>query len=75
MRQRHHRDQLLTAAMVLFATGLIALAVMFGLFAIGHRRLPMWLSLSGLLLPIGLAVGVIGTLRHSRRRDRSKPDG
>lgn len=74
MRQRHQRDQLLTAAMVLFATGLVALAVMFGLFATGHRRLPTWLSLSGLLLPIGLALGVARTRLLSRRRGRSDSD-
>jgi len=59
-------------AMVLFAAGLVALAVAFGLFATGHRKLPMWLTLSGLLLPIGLVLGVARTNRLSRRLDRSE---
>jgi hypothetical protein len=70
MRQLPQRDRLLTAAMVLFAAGLVALAVMFGLFATGHRRLPMWLSLSSLLLPIGLALGIARTRRQSHRLDQ-----
>ena len=70
MRQLPQRDRLLTAAMVLFAAGLVALAVTFGLFATGHRRLPMWLSLSSLLLPIGLALGIARTRRQSRRLDQ-----
>jgi hypothetical protein len=70
MRQLPQRDRLLTAAMMLFAAGLVALAVMFGLFATGHRRLPMWLSLSSLLLPIGLALGIARTRRQSRLLDQ-----
>jgi hypothetical protein len=72
MRQLPQRDRLLTAAMMLFAAGLVALAVMFGLFATGHRRLPMWLSLSSLLLPIGLALGIARTRRQSRRLDQDQ---
>jgi ABC-type multidrug transport system permease subunit len=68
MRQRPSRDWLLTVAMLLFAIGLLALAVVFGLFATGHRDLPMWLSLSSLLLPLGLALGIPRTLRVLRRR-------
>jgi len=68
MRQRPPRDRLLTTAMVLFATGLVALAVMFGLFASGHRRWPTWLSLSSLLLPIGLVLGMARTLYLSHQR-------
>jgi hypothetical protein len=70
MRQLPQRDRLLTAAMVLFAAGLVALAVTFGLFATGHRRLPMWLSLSSLLLPIGLALGIARTRRLDQRPDQ-----
>ena len=74
MRQRPQRDRLLTAAMVLFAAGLVAMAVTFALFATGHRRLPMWLSLSSLLLPIGLALGIFRTRRLSRR-EKERSDG
>jgi hypothetical protein len=66
MRQRR-RDAVLTLAMLLFTLGLITLGVMFVLFAIGWRNLPLWLSLSSLLLPIGLAIGVVRTRQlHNR---------
>jgi|GEM_PF-4034749 len=71
MRQRP-RDPLLTTAMVLFAVGLLALGLMFGLFAVGHRKLPMWLSLSCLLLPLGLFLGVFRTRRQAGRRNRAR---
>lgn len=65
MRRPPRGNHLLTTAMVLFAVGLMALGVMFGLFASGHRRLPMWLSLSSLLLPLGLLLGLFGTRRQT----------
>jgi hypothetical protein len=74
MPQPPKRDRLLTVAMVLFAAGLVALAVTFGLFATGHRNLPMWLSLSSLLLPIGLALGVVRTRRQSQRMSQRSDD-
>jgi len=75
MPQRTQRDWLLTSAMVLFAAGLVALAVMFGLFATGHRGLPMWLSLSSLLLPLGLAIGMARTRRLSGQRSDAADEG
>jgi uncharacterized membrane protein YhdT len=74
MPQPAKRDRLLTVAMVLFAVGLVALAVAFGLFATGHLDLPMWLSLSSLLLPIGLALGMVRTRRQSQRASRRSDD-
>ena len=62
MRRPPRGNHLLTTAMVLFAVGLMALGVTFGLFASGHRRLPMWLSLSSLLL------GMFGTRRQAGNR-------
>ncbi len=56
--------------MVLFTIGLVALAVAFGLFASGHRGLPLWLSLSIVLLPVGLAIGLV----RSQRRAPHRPD-
>jgi protein-S-isoprenylcysteine O-methyltransferase Ste14 len=64
MRQRR-RDPLLTLAMLLFTLGLITLGVAFVLFAMGWRDLPLWLSLAGVLLPIGLALGVVRTRRQN----------
>jgi hypothetical protein len=68
MRRPPRGNHLLTTAMVLFAVGLMALGVTFGLFASGHRRLPMWLSLSSLLLPLGLLLGMFGTRRQAGNR-------
>ena len=68
MRQLPRRDPLLTTAMLLFTAGLLALAVMFVLFAIGHRKLPTWLSLASLLLPLGLVIGIARTRRASSRQ-------
>jgi type VI protein secretion system component VasK len=70
MLQRPRRDPLLTVAMVLFTLGLVALAVAFGLFASGHRGLPLWLSLSIVLLPVGLAIGLV----RSQRRAPNRPE-
>ena len=73
MFKRPPRDRVLTAAMVLFAIGLVAVAFAFVLFAIGHRDLPAWLSAASMLLPIGLAIGAVRTVRQWRRSDRSPP--
>jgi hypothetical protein len=67
MPARRRRDPLLTVAMLLFTLGLITLGVAFVLFAFGLRDLPLWLSLSGVLLPIGLAIGVVRTRRRNHR--------
>lgn len=78
MLQRPHRDPVLTVAMVLFTLGLLALAVAFGLFASGHRNLPLWLSLSIVLLPVGLAIGMVRSQRRAPRlpggQDDADPD-
>ncbi|HEY0637409.1 MAG TPA: hypothetical protein VGD67_07165 [Pseudonocardiaceae bacterium] len=68
MPTRPRRDTLLTLAMIVFSVGLLALAVAFGLFASGHRHLPLWLSLAIVLLPVGLAIGMVRTLRQYRAR-------
>jgi membrane protein YdbS with pleckstrin-like domain len=68
MLNRPRRDRVLTAAMALFAVGLLALAVAFVLFAVGHRELPVWLSAASMLLPIGFAIGAVRTVHQWRRR-------
>lgn len=61
--------------MLLFTLGLVALATSFGLFASGHRDLPLWLSLSIVVLPIGLAVGLVRSQRRTPRRQNSPDSG
>jgi hypothetical protein len=67
MLKRPQRDRVLTVAMILFAVGLLALAAVFVLFAVGHRDLPVWLSAASMLLPVGLAIGAVRTVRQWRR--------
>jgi fatty acid desaturase len=73
MFKRPPRDRVLTVAMVLFAIGLVAVAATFVLFAIGHRDLPAWLSVTSMLLPLGFAIGAVRTVRQWRRSDRNHP--
>lgn len=67
MFERPPRDRVSTVAMLLFAIGLLALAAVFVLFALGHRDLPVWLSTASLLLPVGLAIGIGRTVLLARR--------
>jgi hypothetical protein len=73
MLKRPPRDRVLTMAMVLFAIGLVAVALAFVLFAVGHRGLPTWLSAASMLLPVGLAIGAVRTVRQWRRSERNPP--
>jgi hypothetical protein len=77
MLNRPRRDRVLTAAMVLFAVGLLAVAAAFVLFAVGHRELPAWLSAASMLLPLGFTIGAVRTVRQWRRRspETGRKDG
>ncbi len=58
-------------ALGLFALGLVAIVVVFVLFAAGKSDLPVWLNVAAwLLTPIGLGLGVVGAVRSSRSRKR-----
>lgn len=61
------RSRLLPTAVTLFALGVLSIIAVFVLFATGQHNLPLWLNLSCLLAPAGLAVGVAGVVRQSRR--------
>lgn len=73
MLKRPPRDRVITAAMVMFAIGLLALATVVVLFAVGHRDLPAWLSAASVLLPVGFAIGAVHTVRQWRRSQSSTP--
>ncbi|HEY8374812.1 MAG TPA: hypothetical protein VIL00_18935 [Pseudonocardiaceae bacterium] len=63
------RTVLFPLAVVLSVAGLVALAAVFGLFALGHGDLPVWLNVAaGLFLPLGLALGLLDVVRAGRRR-------
>ncbi|WP_236797031.1 hypothetical protein [Amycolatopsis sp. GM8] len=51
-----------------FAVGVLAVLVVFVLFAAGLRDLPVWLSLAaGILTPLGVVLGFISLIREHRR--------
>ena len=62
-------SKLVPIAVAVFATGLIALAAVFVLYASGHHDLPLWLNGSaGVLAPLGLAVALVGLVGEARAR-------
>ena len=62
-------NKLMPLSMVVFALGLVALAVIFSLYASGARDLPLWLNLAGVVLtPVGLALGLVAVYLQNRRR-------
>ncbi|MDR7301512.1 hypothetical protein [Haloactinomyces albus] len=74
MTHSARRPATTSAAVTMFGIGLLAVLVIFGLFAAGYRNLPVWLNLAAMLAPLGLAVGLvaaIGQVRQSARHHRS----
>ncbi|NKQ55192.1 hypothetical protein HFP15_20110 [Amycolatopsis sp. K13G38] len=52
-----------------FALGVLAVLVVFVMFAAGLRDLPVWLSaLAGIATPLGIALGLIALMREHRKR-------
>lgn len=61
--------RLMQASIVLFALGMLAVVVVFVLFAIGLTDLPVWLSaFAGVVTPLGLGLGLVSLVREHRRR-------
>lgn len=51
----------------LFAVGLLAVIVVFILFAAGMENLPVWLSVAaGVITPLGLGVGLVALVREHK---------
>lgn len=51
----------------LFALGVLAIVVVFVLFASGLNDLPLWLSLAaGVATPLGLLLGLASLVREAR---------
>jgi ABC-type multidrug transport system permease subunit len=68
MASSSSRSAVLPIAMAMFGIGLLAIILIFGLFATGHQDLPAWISVVALLCPAGLIFGVIATVVRARRR-------
>ncbi|WP_433871152.1 hypothetical protein [Saccharopolyspora sp. CA-218241] len=62
------RSAVLPVSIVLFAAGLLSIIAIFGLYALGHQDLPVWLNLATLLAPAGFIFGVVATVLRARRR-------
>jgi ABC-type multidrug transport system permease subunit len=63
---------LVRGGVVCFALGLIAVAVVFGMFAAGAHDLPLWLNLAAMLSPVGFGLALIGLFRQARRSGRRR---
>ncbi len=59
---------LMRAGIGVFAVGVLAVLVVFVLFAVCLRNLPVWLSaVAGIATPLGLVLGFIALVREHRR--------
>ncbi len=56
---------------VLFAAGLVFIAIDVLPFAAGDHNRPLWLNLACLLAPIGLGVLLVTTVRSGRAEQRA----
>ncbi|MEV4734612.1 hypothetical protein [Saccharopolyspora sp. NPDC049426] len=61
------RSAVLPISIAMFGIGLLAIVLIFALFATGHQDLPAWISVVTLLCPAGLIFGVIATVIRARR--------
>lgn len=75
MQALSHYPALMTApklmplAIGLFAVGVLAIIVVFVLFATGHSDLPVALNVAATYLPaIGLGLGIIAVVRKARQK-------
>ncbi|MFD9894608.1 hypothetical protein ACFWY9_35125 [Amycolatopsis sp. NPDC059027] len=54
----------------LFGLGMLAVVVVFILFATGMENLPVWLSVgAGVVTPLGLLLGLIALVREARTKN------
>jgi hypothetical protein len=64
-----HKPWLMRVGIGVFALGVLAVLVVFVLFAAGLRDLPVWLSLAaGVATPLGIALGLIALVLEHRKR-------
>ena len=61
-------DLLVRAGAVVFGLGAVALLAVVVPFFLGAHDLPTWLDLLTLLLPVGLALALLGLLRGAREQ-------
>jgi hypothetical protein len=67
IKNRRKAGPLYKTAMVIFTIGLLAICVDAVIFVAGSRDIPLWLHLVTVLAPIGLGLGLAGTVLEARR--------
>lgn len=67
VKNRRKAGPLHKAGMIVFCAGLLAICVDAGMFAAGVRDMPWWLHLITVLAPLGLAIGLVGTVLDARK--------
>lgn len=63
---------LVRVGVLVFALGLVAVAVIFAMFAAGAHDLPLWLNLGAMLAPVGFGLALLGLFRQARRSSRRR---
>ena len=63
---------LVRAGVLVFALGLVAVAVIFAMFTFGAHDLPLWLNLGAMLAPVGFGLALLGLFRQARRSGRRR---
>lgn len=65
---KQRKPWLMRVGIGVFALGVLAVLVVFVLFAAGMRDLPLWLSLvAGVATPLGIALGLIALALEHRK--------
>ena len=65
-RPKRQSSPLARIGFVVFAIGLLGVAVIMVAFATGAHDLPLWLNLVAMLAPVGFGIGLVGVYRESR---------
>jgi predicted alpha/beta-hydrolase family hydrolase len=63
-------SSLVRVGVAVFALGLLAVVVVFAMFAAGAHDLPLWLNIAAMLAPVGFGLALIGLFRQARRPGR-----
>ncbi|MEO6206087.1 MAG: hypothetical protein ABIO67_12000 [Mycobacteriales bacterium] len=64
---REPGERLVLAGVAVFSVGLLAIVTIVIAFLLGSDNAPLPLTLLSLLMPVGLALGLLGLLRRARR--------
>jgi len=71
IKNRRKAGPLYKTAMIIFTIGLAAICIDAVIFIAGSRDIPLWLHLATVLAPVGLGLGLVGTVLEARRDRRA----